>query len=341
MGENNKYGVLIIGAGSIGALKPYELDNKNSKYPLTWAHAVFMDNDMELIGITDEDKDKADRAGKKWDCRGLPLWGVCSNYKYIQELKPDIVIVATPDNSHFPILLDAVKGSYIPKAVIAEKPFCDSYVKAVLVEELYNERKVPLLVNYSRRFVPGIIELKLNIQASYKKYEYEGLGKALNARVIYSRGIRREGSHALDLLHYFFGKCIDAEVYINSIVEDLKGEKTVCTRFSFERCPQVFFSAIDGRSCYTFEIDMLFERGRVRMVDGCKNIIYYIPRKEEIYGHYSTIKEDMYTRVDTELEHSLEFALNNLKESIERGVPLRCSFEEAKAVQKIYDYLGV
>ena len=64
-----KYNALIIGAGSIGALKPDKLDNIKSKNILTIAHAFKKNPQINLIGIIDIDKNKAIEAGKSSSSR--------------------------------------------------------------------------------------------------------------------------------------------------------------------------------------------------------------------------------------------------------------------------------
>jgi len=49
------YKVIIIGSGSIGALKEARYDDINSKSILTHANAVYRHSKYKLIGIIDQD----------------------------------------------------------------------------------------------------------------------------------------------------------------------------------------------------------------------------------------------------------------------------------------------
>jgi predicted dehydrogenase len=64
----SKYKAVIIGAGSIGALKPDHLDSPHTANILTMAHAFHSHPEIELVGIIDKDIGVAEKAAKKWQC---------------------------------------------------------------------------------------------------------------------------------------------------------------------------------------------------------------------------------------------------------------------------------
>lgn len=51
-----KYNALIIGAGSIGGLKPEKFDNRKTKNILTVAHAFYKNKRIDLKGFVDSTK---------------------------------------------------------------------------------------------------------------------------------------------------------------------------------------------------------------------------------------------------------------------------------------------
>ena len=117
-----KYNAIVIGAGSIGALKQKGYDNKNSGNILTHAHAFYSHPDINLLGIVDIDLDKAKKAACKWECQ---YSNTIDNFR---DDKIDIISVCVSTKFHFNCLENIIK--YNPKFVIAEKPFCSNSKEA-------------------------------------------------------------------------------------------------------------------------------------------------------------------------------------------------------------------
>lgn len=84
---------------------------------------------------------------------------------------------------------------YKPKLVICEKPLCNDYVNAAKIVDIYEAVNIPLLINYTRRFVPELITLKKNYQSGL-------LGKLVNATITFNRGMIHTGTHAIDFLEW-------------------------------------------------------------------------------------------------------------------------------------------
>jgi len=82
-----KYKALICGAGSIGALKPDEFDSPESKQIYTHAHACYSHPNIDLVGIVDQDFEKASKAGTKWN---TTAYGSINEFKYDPDIKPKI-----------------------------------------------------------------------------------------------------------------------------------------------------------------------------------------------------------------------------------------------------------
>jgi predicted dehydrogenase len=145
------YTVAIIGCGSIGALKDDAYDSPTTDAVLTHAHAFYKHTRTTIAGFIDIDFDKAKRAADKWE------GGYCSTINEqiftINGIEsPDIVVVATPTETHYNTLLEVL--TLKPKLVVAEKPFCSSLKEAREIHDRYKSAGIPLLVNYTRRFDP-------------------------------------------------------------------------------------------------------------------------------------------------------------------------------------------
>lgn len=324
-----KYTVAIIGAGSIGALKPDKYDSPTTKNVLTHAHACYSHPMIDLKVIVDIDKEKARLAADKWGCHYRHHVDEISNYGNI-----DIIIVATPTETHLKVLGPLIKLK--PKLVIAEKPFTENIKQAKAISDLYKEYQIPLAVNYSRRFVPVY---------NYIAQTYFGhglFGNILNCSFHYTRGLKREGCHAIDLFNWFFGDVIDCNIVSDNYIEDYSPDDRTCAAyFQYERCPHVFMFPCDGRKAAIFEMDMIFEKGRIKFIDHGLTCQIFTTEKEKTYGDYDVFGDEPFVSWPTHLNNACSFLINNAVDFLDGESPLRCTDAEALKVHDVYWKLGL
>jgi hypothetical protein len=172
---NKKYSALIIGCGAQGAGVGQE---KNPDKIINFAHALTEHDGFNLLGFKDSNMDKAADASILWK---TDYWST-----YAGLLESDIAIVTTPDETHYEILKQLVE--YPLKLVIVEKPICENIEQAREIVELYKAKGIPLMVNYTRRFLPYYDHLK----------EY---GKPLFGFCQFSRGWLHTATHAIDFFN--------------------------------------------------------------------------------------------------------------------------------------------
>jgi len=335
----NTYKVAIIGAGSIGANKPDHIDYPNGPNVLTHAHAVSAHPRTELMAFVDTDNAKAVAACEKWDVDAMyPSVDVMAI-----ECKPDIVIVAVPTELHYDILMDILDRPSHPKLIIAEKPFCQHGHQAITTESLYKDCNVPIMVDYIRRFSPGHQEIK-------KQIESGKFGKALNCRVLYTRGLRHEGCHAIDLMRSFFGECgnllfpkMRKENFINYMslpgIHDRDGQDpSLHIHYEFEKCNDIIFQPCDGRKYGIFEVDICFENCRIRLIDNGLYYEMYPITEENEWGHKSLNYQltDVLRR-ETGLNLALYSLINNAVNFLDGKEQLLCRAKDAIAVHEILE----
>jgi len=241
------YKVAIIGCGSIGALKKDHIDFPGSENILTHCNSINRHPRTELTALIDTDAKKLSEASKKWFKNYSPVKRMSMCFFGIDTghglPKPDITIISVPTEHHYAVLNNVLK--YKPRLIIAEKPFCMNYNEARKITRLYSEYNIPIMVDYIRRFAPKYQEIKKQIDSGI-------WGKALNCRILYTRGLKHEGCHAIDLMRYFFGET-DLFTTLNRIdllgdsqnnyrIEDRnKNDPSVECVASFEKCKSVIF----------------------------------------------------------------------------------------------------
>jgi hypothetical protein len=193
----NKYNVLIIGAGNKGALSDAPGSGNEHKF-LSYGHAVKEHPGFELMGFADKYSTASNKAVDIWGSRCF-----CAPEEYCEECEDhyfypstDIFIIATPDNCHYAALkaLEDIK----PKLVICEKPLCTELWQAREIVELYRQKNIPILVDYTRRFIPNYIQMKADIDAGKLGAFLEGYG-------YFNRGWLHTGSHMIDFVLWLRG----------------------------------------------------------------------------------------------------------------------------------------
>jgi len=112
-----------------------------------------------------------------------------------------------------------------------------------------------LAVNYQRRYDDSVRTLRDEIAG-------RAFGLLLTGSVVYSKGLLHNGSHAMDLLRFLLGEP-RAFVKLAERVDWRAADPTVSGHLQF-RGAGVSLAGADERAFSIFEVDLLFERGRVR-----------------------------------------------------------------------------
>lgn len=302
-----QYKVLIVGAGKIGAF----FDTPKSKNILTHAHAFTKHKGFRLLGFIDIDQKKAQKAAAIWGGKAF------SNLeKTLNQEKVDIVVVSVPDNYHYEILKNI---SHFPlKLVLAEKPITKTLKEAVKISKLYQEKKIPVAVNYTRRFVPEFEKLKKNISRGIYGQYITGTG-------YYGKGTLNNGSHLIDLLRFLIGEIKDIEV-IDDIVDYSSDDPSASAILKLKNNQQFYLQNVDCRLFTIFEIDLLFEKSRVVIKDLGFNIEKYKVKESKIFKGYKDIIRVCQTK--TSLDKALYYAADNIYNFLFKGKHLKCTLED-------------
>lgn len=316
--KKKKYKAAIIGAGRIAS----GFDTLAKKEILTHAHAYLSHPQTDLVGFFDINKKAAEAAGKKWSCSVF-----VDLETMFQETQPEIISICTPDEDHFSTLKKLVK--YKPRLVICEKPPTTKVKDTKKILDLYKKSKIPVLVNYSRRFDSKVQKLKREIRNG--KY-----GKVLLTHGIYTKGILHNGSHLVDLCRYLFGEVLNFKTIY--VISDYKKEdKSVAGFLSFEKCPQFHLMVGDSRHYAVFELDILLEKKRFRFFDSGFNISVQEVKKNPLYKGFYCLSQPVVA--ETFLKNALLTLVDNAVSHLEYKKPLICDIDDALKTQEVCELL--
>lgn len=301
------YNVIIIGAGNIGAF----FDGPDDDNVLSHAHAFKEHEGFNLLGFIDIESDRAKKAAS--------IWGG-NAYKDIEEAfnacRIDVAVVTVPDEYHYSVLK---KLSRFPlRVVFTEKPIARTLNEAEDINRNFREKNIGLVVNYSRRFVPEFEKIKKEIcEGAYGAY--------LTGTGYYGKGIIHNGSHLIDLLMFFIGDIKEIKP-LGELADFYEDDKSVSAVLAFEDKKQFFLQYVDCRKYTLFEIDLLFERKRVRIFDlGFKIEEYDVQDSKVFNGYRNIVKTAVY---DTSLKDALYNAAENIYKNLTDGQSFKCTAED-------------
>jgi predicted dehydrogenase len=197
--DQRKYNCLIIGAGGQGALADAPGSGNEHKI-ISFAHALKEHKGFKLNGFYDKDSKKSIKAIETWS--GSAYFNI---ERAIEVDKTDVVVIATSDSDHYKILKQLAE--YPLKLVICEKPICETLQQAREIVELYKSKGIPLMVNYTRRFLPYYEDLK-------RRYDAGEFGKLISWNLDFNRGLLHTGSHMVDFIQWFFGYQLNGMIKI-------------------------------------------------------------------------------------------------------------------------------
>lgn len=322
-----KYNAVVVGGGSVGATKPDKFDSPKTKNVLTLAHAFYLHPQINFIGIVDTDEKKAHDAAVKWNT---------NYYQSVHQINKqiDIIALCTPTDRHYHFFLDefTYPARIKPKIILCEKPFGNALAESISMKALLDMNNIPASIDYSRRYVDEFIKLKNELD--------DGLyGEIYSCVVYYDRGLMRDGSHAIDICNYLFGKYIGGSILSGRRVNDYSDKDlTYPVHMVYEKCGNVFMVPGNGEAFSIFEIDILTERGRFRFIDHGLKMEFYKVEPEKTYGNYNSmsIKPSV---INTNLQQALLNYVDNAIKYLDGKANLICTPEDGINVHSIINKL--
>ncbi len=319
---------LVVGAGKIAA----GYDAPGAKEILTHAHGFQAVPGFTLIGFVDRDLAQAEHAAAKWGGKAF------SEIRTAFADGPiDVVSVATPDETHAAVLKELAEFS--PQLIFCEKPLALSWTDAQAIYELYRHLPTEIQVNYLRRFVPEFMAVKQAIAAG----DY---GRFLTGSGFYVKGFLHNGSHMVDLLQYWLGEATD----IQKLAGGDNAEELFAKEFGMmnaadsaldeERSALLAFAegglftiqSLAGNPYWIFEMDLLFEQKRLRILDSGLAIQEYTLGENPVFPGTPEMQPQPIRA--TGLDRAMQFAMENIRDHLLLGEPLLCPLSEALATLK-------
>lgn len=266
-----KFRAGIIGLGRIGSLLE---DDPLRMHPCTHAGALFsFKRSIEVIGACDISSKRRDLFVEQWNFCG----NMFKDWRdMLEDLKLDILVVASSTHTHFPIVMYALKKR-IP-GIILEKPIASNLREARLLLEKYKGVKDTfIVVAHDRRFFKRFIYTR--------RLFNKGLGPIVRikgelfSRLDFRNGknpILHDGTHVMDIVRFFAkGNPIDFD-----FKSYFKG-KYISGNILFDN-NIVFEFSIDSRRKY-YDCRITVEGKRGMTIIGNSDFFLYEKRNNTIF----------------------------------------------------------
>ena len=172
------------------------------RHILPYSHASAVDRlplDVELVAICDLMQPLIDKFVEQWGTRWPDLRTYTDFRAMLEQEKPDILLVATPDDKHAFIVVEAAERG-VP-AILCEKPLATTLADADRMIAAIEKNGTLLTVEHTRRWDPYFHRAKQLIDAGEI-----GEVKTVVSTLHGDRAMLfRNGTHAVDLLCYYAG----------------------------------------------------------------------------------------------------------------------------------------
>ncbi len=237
----------------------------------TYAKAFHLDSEIEFE-VYDIDTEVSHRVAERYGVRCLHELDPATYQNY------DIVVISTPTVTHYHYLSLMLEQG--PPLVFCEKPVDINRVRLAQLLQLYRKTNTKVMVNFFRRFQPGIIQLKQEVESILAEE------RCTNIVVTYQRGFHNNASHAIDLLEFLFGSTIDlSDASVNhNVLDEFDTDPTLSVSCVWNGA-NVQFIGLTGVEFTHFEIALYFVRKAVLIKD-CGNELELLSTSAQIGNFY-------------------------------------------------------
>ena len=248
---SNPWSVAIAGTGRIAGLDDTPADSGPAR---PHAQAFHQHSSFAITAVVNTAPDALKRF------RGA--WSVPNAYPSLADMlrvqAVDVLVVSTPDPTHYALAMEALSSASPPRVLLIEKPVCLLPDELERLRALSASAGVTVGVNHTRRFDPAHQVLARRVRSG-------GWGALVDGRCTYYGGWLHNGVHAVDTLRMLFDgepEVIAAEV----VTERRTGDPDLAVKLRWGDAG-VELQPFDQARYQLFEIELRFTAGRVRMMD--------------------------------------------------------------------------
>ncbi len=283
----DKINTAVIGAGGFAknVLLPFM-----SKIP-----------DYNLRAIVSATGINAKQVAKKYDAE----YGTTDYREVLEDENVDLVVITTPHNLHYPMIIDAAKAG---KAIYVEKPMCLTERELDEIVKVISKTKVPLIVGFNRRYAPLAVRAKELLRSKHRPYL---INYRVNAGFIPETSwvqdpevgggrIVGECCHFLDLFNFFIESEVESisamSIPVNNATVVANDNVIATVKWTDGSLTTLLYTALGHRDLPKERIE-IYANGSSIVIDDFQNMELYGFRERNIRlrkqdkGHYRQLME--------------------------------------------------
>lgn len=269
----------------------------------------------QLVAVCDPDPDLARDCAQTW---GAGAW-FQDPRSLLAEAQPQIVSICSPDPTHYQLALAALETPGL-RALFMEKPLALDLDQAARVVELARARGVVLAVNYLRRYCRGF-------QAARRSLAAGELGPVQAVSGFYTKGVAHNGSHWFDLVRFLVGEITWVRAWPGP--DQDPDDPGLEVELGLAGGVTARLHACRAAAYSVFELDILGEAGRLRLVDAAMRWECWRVGESPWYQGYRVLRPGRPRSAS--LKNATLAAVRDLTACLRRGGEPLCSGREALA----------
>jgi len=252
---------LIIGCGRIAGGFNEDRDDA------VLTHVVaYRQLGVQVVGCCDRDAERAARFARRWQIAHHDS----DLQKILSVTQPEIVSVCTPPDARLEIMKTVLAAPSV-RSVLVEKPLAATGAEAREIQALAGQAKRPVLVNFSRALDPFYQKLAAEFQRG-------DFGRFCNGTARYYGGAAVNAVHWLERALALFGAPVATRRLSG-------GDDQPAFELDFREGRMIFLPT-DGCQYSPFELDLLFEKNRVRVIDSERRVEYFTAQPDPNFSGY-------------------------------------------------------
>ncbi len=249
----------LVGLGRIGS--SLEADPLREK-PCTHAGAMYADPDCRLIAGCDIKAEARQAFEAQWS-EAAPVELYEDIDALMRAVRPDLISIATPPDTHRRLVEKAARAG-VP-VVICEKPLAHTLRDARAIARIHNSGRMKIVVNHERRYSQDYHLVRQAIRCQRFGALVSLRGTLFFARAAAHRDVLlHDGTHMIDIINYLTDSV--------SVVKKKYGSmhSSTSSAYIFGKAGKVPVCIEVGseRDHLVFELELSFERGRIRVGNG-------------------------------------------------------------------------
>lgn len=267
--------VAVVGCGRIGSLLE---DDPLRPKPASHMGAIAACADrVRLLAVCDTDRQRLLLCQKRWHVPHVYL-----DYREMIGIeRPDLLVIATWTESHRDIAVFAA-GSGV-RGIVLEKPVAIDLEQAREIVATCRARQVKLVINHERRWDPLyrkaaeiVREGKLGaLRTIVASVLCQSAARGSWKSVLDEVGggpLLHDGTHLIDMIRYLGGEIHTVQGSVRREVPEVGVETTAVGQLECGDRVVVFLEAGGMREYFHFELDLQFERGRLKVGNGVREL---------------------------------------------------------------------